>query len=267
MRTLNLFLWKLNDIEKILDKIKESSFDSIQISPLQIVSDNQIISWWNIYNICGYEIGNPLGNTTDLKELCEKANEKGIKVFSEIIPINVSNVDLPIENKICYELLCMNNLICINQVEKHKILQLLDKLGKCGLSGLILNYSPLFLKQEDKLFLEEVISLLQIHKMVPYSYIMNINEEKKRELLKYVVPITSYQDGENQLGVKYIESHYSFNNLNFGFTSIVPSSRISELYNELCDDYDDTVYYARPYDDEWMSNTVKFANQKIKKLH
>ena len=67
MRTLNLFLWKLNDIEKILDKIKESSFDSIQLSPLQIVSDNQIISWWNIYNICGYEIVKPLGNTNDLK--------------------------------------------------------------------------------------------------------------------------------------------------------------------------------------------------------
>lgn len=267
MRTLNLFLWKLNDIKNILDKIKESGFDSIQISPIQIVYDNQITNWCSIYNICDYEIGNPIGDASDLRNLCKKANEKGIKVFTEIIPMNISSVDMPIENKICYELLCMNNMVYTNPVEKYKILQLLDKLGSYGISGLILNYSPIFLKQGEKRFLEEIVSLSQTHKMMIYSYIMNVNEEKKQELLKYVVPITSYQDRENRSGVKYIESHYSFNNLNFGFTNIIPSGKISELYSELCDNYDDTVYYARPYDDEWMSNTVKFANQKIKKLH
>ena len=70
MRILHLLNWRLKDVLKVLDKVKEQGFQAIQINPLQPLKEDGFDNWWLSYQPCGFSIGNQYGSKDDLKYSC-----------------------------------------------------------------------------------------------------------------------------------------------------------------------------------------------------
>ncbi|MCI8569288.1 MAG: hypothetical protein HFJ11_04800 [Bacilli bacterium] len=45
MRILHLLNWRLEDVLKVLDKVKEQGFQAIQINPLQPLKEDGFDNW------------------------------------------------------------------------------------------------------------------------------------------------------------------------------------------------------------------------------
>ena len=76
--------WKIKDVNNHLEEIKEVGFNTIQLSPLQGIKENNY-DFWVYYQPINYKIGNNLGNKNDLIELCKKANNLGIKIIVDVV--------------------------------------------------------------------------------------------------------------------------------------------------------------------------------------
>ena len=85
MRVLHLLSWKLDNIIPILDDIKNSGFEAIQINPIQPLKDEFSNSWWMSYQPIDFTIGNRYGSKKDLINLCNKASEKEIIVIADVV--------------------------------------------------------------------------------------------------------------------------------------------------------------------------------------
>lgn len=270
MKILNLFNWELNDVEKQLDIIKSQGFDCVQISTLQPLYDENIYTWWNSYIVRDYSIGNHFGNINDLINLCMKAKKYNIRIMTEIIPIFNNLYDNISENHIIsvinYKLLGLGEEISFSLDEEQDILTLLSNLVNCGVEGVFFNYQQLKLPSEGSHFVEKLFQFFLLNDIKMYSYCMHISPNRIDEYNKYFEVVTDFQNTEISSKIKFIESPYSYFDFNFGVTGILSCNQISDKYRELCKKYDDAIYYARPFDDEWKSDIVKEANNiKCKK--
>ena len=81
----------------------------------------------------------------------------------------------------------------------------------------------------------------------------------------YINVITNSDGRDKDRLVKYIENHDTF--LDFGYTKNLSSSEISKRYYDLVQSYPHTLYYARPFDDEWKSEKVRVANCGYQKVY
>lgn len=118
MRGLHLPTVPLAKIEKDLLLIKEQGFDYVQISNLTPTkSEEGNHDWWKLYQPMSFKIGNYLGGFEDLKRLCTKAHELGLKISYDVVIRHCANgednntlqphpsVELPkriLENKDCW---------------------------------------------------------------------------------------------------------------------------------------------------------------------
>lgn len=117
MRGLHLITVPLKTIESELKDIKEQGFDYIQISnPMPTKSEKgQYHEWWKLYQGNAFRVGNYLGSFEDLKRLCNKAHEIGLKISVDIVIRHCANgnnslepnhdVELPeriLNNKDCW---------------------------------------------------------------------------------------------------------------------------------------------------------------------
>ena len=80
---LHCFNWSISDITASIPEIAEAGFTSVQTSPLQ-PHDGQGIWYW-LYQPLGFSLGNDLGSAEDLKALCNKAHEYGVKVIVDVV--------------------------------------------------------------------------------------------------------------------------------------------------------------------------------------
>ena len=60
--------------------------------------------------------------------------------------------------------------------------------------------------------------------------------------------------------VLFSESHDSF--LGLGYTRDKSSREVTLDYAHVVDNFPKTIYYARPFDDEWKSSAIKEIHQK-----
>lgn len=92
---LHCFNWSYSTIEKNLQDIKDAGYTAVQTSPVQPSKDysasytDQSGQWWKLYQPTGIRIANSseswLGSSTELKSLCDAAEEMGIKVVVDIV--------------------------------------------------------------------------------------------------------------------------------------------------------------------------------------
>ena len=80
---LHCFNWSISDITAAIPEIAEAGFTSVQTSPVQ-PHDGQGIWYW-LYQPLGFSVGNDIGSAEDIKALCAKAHEYGVKVIVDVV--------------------------------------------------------------------------------------------------------------------------------------------------------------------------------------
>ena len=86
---LHCFNWKYTDITSELENIAKSGFSAVQTSPAQVPTGTG--SWYWLYqpkDLCAGT--NPLGTVDELKALCDKAEEYGVKVIVDVVANHLS---------------------------------------------------------------------------------------------------------------------------------------------------------------------------------
>ena len=88
------FCWRYTDITVNLPSIAESSFKSIQISPVQ-QPKNGGATWWSFYQPLSFSIADnsSLGTKEELTTLCEEAAKYDISIIADIVFNHLANID------------------------------------------------------------------------------------------------------------------------------------------------------------------------------
>lgn len=293
MRTLQLLNWDIKDINKYLDEIRYQGFDSIQINPIQPLKYETKDYWWMSYQPIGFRIGNIYGSKEDLNNLCNNANNKDIKIIADVICNHMAgcddgsiyphpNVDKELTNnkyfwksfdnvtdwnnryEVTHKSMGLPGLDLSNYDLQNIIINFLNELIDCGVMGFRFDASKsIALPNEGCDFFPRVIYLLKKYGLYIYGEVL-FDDKMISEYAKYIKVLTTSNYYDKNSIVKFEESHDSYYSLKWSRNW--SSNEISNRYHNLCDNYPNTIYFARPYDDEWKSNTVRNAN-KIKKKY
>lgn len=81
---LHCFDWTLADIQEEIPNIAKAGFTAVQTSPVHERAAKGSV-WYDVYRPYDYKIGNGLGTEADLKALCAKAHEYGVKVIVDVV--------------------------------------------------------------------------------------------------------------------------------------------------------------------------------------
>lgn len=296
MRILQLFNWRLVDIIEYIPKIKEQGFDAIQINPLQPLKEDGPKEWWMSYQPIAFKIGNYYGTKDELKKLCQAADNYGIKIFSDVVINHMGaslNDSLVPHEKVTKDLrenpsywrpkkkvtnwhdrqdvihncIDLPGLNVYNPDIETMIVDYLNELIECGVSGFRFDAAKsIGLPSEGYNFWPNVIYRLSKYGLFLYGEV--IFEEDKRiidEYTKYMHVLGNYDATDPTQMVKFIESHDSFlSDDALGYTKNWPSDVIVEEYKKIAATYENTLFYARPFDNSWQSDTIKKANNDKK---
>ena len=81
---LHCFDWTLADIQEEIPNIAKAGFTAVQTSPVHERAGKESV-WYDVYRPYDFKIGNGLGSEADLKALCAKAHEYGVKVIVDVV--------------------------------------------------------------------------------------------------------------------------------------------------------------------------------------
>ncbi len=81
---LHCFDWTLADIQEEIPNIAKAGFTAVQTSPVHERAGKGFV-WYDVYRPYDFKIGNGLGSEADLKALCAKAHEYGVKVIVDVV--------------------------------------------------------------------------------------------------------------------------------------------------------------------------------------
>lgn len=81
---LHCFDWTLADIQEEIPNIAKAGFTAVQTSPVHERAGRGSV-WYDVYRPYDFKIGNGLGTEADLKALCAKAHEYGVKVIVDVV--------------------------------------------------------------------------------------------------------------------------------------------------------------------------------------
>lgn len=81
---LHCFDWTLADIQEEIPNIAKAGFTAVQTSPVHERAGKGSV-WYDVYRPYDFKIGNGLGSEVDLKALCAKAHEYGVKVIVDVV--------------------------------------------------------------------------------------------------------------------------------------------------------------------------------------
>ena len=97
---LHCFNWSYSNIEANLASIKAAGYTAVQTSPVQAPKDyysdnaSQGDNWWKLYQPLDLSVADGytwLGTKAQLKSMCDKAEEYGIKVIVDIVANHLAN--------------------------------------------------------------------------------------------------------------------------------------------------------------------------------
>ena len=86
------FTWRFTDVTKYIKEIAAQGFGAVQVSPVQGTAvaevDNAasyMVDWWKYYQPVNFSIGNGLGTKEDFTQMCQTAEEYGIKIIVDVV--------------------------------------------------------------------------------------------------------------------------------------------------------------------------------------
>ena len=278
-----MFQWGLGSIIPMITTVKEQGFDAIQISPIQGTKDSGM-EWGKLYQPINLKIGNTqIGTKEQLRELCAVANQYGIKIIVDVVLRHVAgdpqnplaphkDVDPELLPYLCKEQIPCNNyndrwqcthrctgmpmLDYENTEYIVKVLFFLDELEDCGVWGFRLDQLKHYeLPSEGKggIF----IKMLTMYKF--YGECFFCDQWVLDEYSRYMKVLTDGRPSDISRLVAKFETHDDF--LEFKATNrMTDHMRLAEwdvLVNHC--GYD-SLYYARPFEDLWMSKEMKEIN-------
>lgn len=291
MRILHLLNWNMDKIKENMFKIQYQGFDAVQINPVQPLKEYSD-EWWMSYQPCGFHIGNRYGDKEQLVQLCEEAQKYNIKIFADIICNHIAgkndgslvpheNVDSILKNnptffkerKIIYN--WNNRFEVINycmglpglNVKNHQlqdiIINFLNDLIDCGVEGFRFDAAKnIGLPEEGCDFWPRVIYCLKKYGLFLYGEVIFENKELIDKYTQYIKALTNSFGSNPANLIAFIESHDSY--YDFGYTKGMSSKEITRHYNNLIEQFPHTLYFARPFDDEWQSIEIKKNHEKQK---
>lgn len=299
MRILHLFNWRLKDIIPILEDVSNQKFDGIQINPIQPLKEEDSNAWWMSYQPIDFRIGNKYGSEDELRYLCMVAKNYNIKIIADIIcnhmagktdgslyphekvedylknnpyfwkkPTNVSNWNNRYEvTNYCIGLPGLN--LC-NLELQNIILSFIESLISCGISGIRFDAAKnIALFSEGCDFWTRIFYELTNYNLIKYGEIIFENPDVIYEYCNYIDVLTENCSLNSEKIFNFIESHDSY--LDFGYTKSLSGNEINERYRDLSTISENTLYYARPFDESWKSEVVREANNnkvyQYKKYH
>lgn len=276
-----MFQWGLGSIIPMIPTVKEQGFDAIQISPIQGTKDSGM-EWWKLYQPTNFKIGNTqIGTKEQLKELCAVANQYGIKIIVDVVLRHVAgdpqypliphkDVDPELLPYLCEEQIPCNNyedrwqcthrctgmpmLDYNNPNYVAKVIDFLNELLDCGVWGFRLDQLKHYaLPQEGSDFLKH---------LQPYNFYGECffcDQWVLDEYSKYMKVLTDGRPSNiNRLVAKF-ETHDDF--LEFKATNRMTDHMRLVEWDVLVNHCGyDSLYYARPFEDLWMSKEMKDIN-------
>lgn len=289
MRVLHLFNWRLEDVEKELEKISEQGFDAIQINPIQPLKEDGLRQWWMSYQPIGFSIGNYFGSKDDLQRLCSEAEKYGIRIIADVVCNHMAaknddalhpheKVDPKLRNrsdfwkearnvenwKDRYQVThyCMG-LPGLNVAEhdlQDMIIDFLNELIDCGVSGFRFDAAKsIGLPEEGYDFWPRVIYCLKKYGLIVYGEVIFSEKELIDRYCQYIGVLTNCDGSNRNRIVSFVESHDSY--YDFGYTKNIDSAEIARNYRNLVNHYDNTLFYARPFDETWKTDIIRQANK------
>ncbi len=95
---LHAFNWRFTDVSRYMREIAQAGFTSVQVSPVQgskptINVATYACDWMYYYQPINFEVGNGLGTKEDFKQMCETADEYGIKIIVDIVSNHMAQAD------------------------------------------------------------------------------------------------------------------------------------------------------------------------------
>lgn len=301
MRILSLFDCPLKDITNVIPIIKEQGFDVVQISPLQPTKKEGSEYWWNLYQPLNFEIGNRIGSKEDLQKLCEVANEYGVYVVADTVVNHLASANntgsLMPHPEVDHEILtnpdCWKERIqltdwysrfqvtnyCMglpglnpnNKLVQEKIIKMLNEYISLGVQGFRFDAAKsIALPEEGCDFFKEITYNLDRWLPIIYGEVLFSNDEEIRKYSQYMKVLTTNDvpDYLNDKVIKFVENKDSYLSGELGWTKEWKTHDIIKEYKNLNSRYENTLYYARNYTNdwfEWMSPSIKEANKVLRR--
>lgn len=150
---LHCFDWTLADIQEEIPNIAKAGFTAVQTSPVHERAGKGSV-WYDVYRPYDFKIGNGLGTEADLKALCAKAHEYGVKVIVDVVANHTDypNVAEPLKdlslyhqlghgidwhnrNDVTHGEIGMRDLDTNNPTVQAIIKQYIQDLKACGVDG------------------------------------------------------------------------------------------------------------------------------------
>jgi len=289
MRVLHFFNWRLEDVEKELEKISEQGFDAIQINPIQPLKEDGVRQWWMSYQPIGFSIGNYFGSKDDLKRLCCEAEKYGIKIIADVVCNHMAQenngglhphekVDAKLRDRsdfwreaknienwndryqVTHYCMGLPGLNLNNHDLQDIIIDFLNELIDCGVDGFRFDAAKhIALPEEGCDFWPRVIYCLKKYGMIVYGEVLFTQKDLVEKYSQYVGVLTNNGGPSGNRVIFFEESHDSY--YDFGYTKNVDSIEIAKRYRNLANNYDNTLFYARPFDETWKADVVRQGNE------
>lgn len=275
-----MFQWGLGSIIPMIPTVKEQGFGAIQISPIQGTTYGT--EWWRLYQPINLKIGNTqIGTKEQLKKLCAVANQYGIKIIVDVVLRHVAgdpqnhlaphkDVDPELLPYLCKEQIPCNNYEdrwqCTHRCTgmpmfdynnpnyRVKVIDFLNELVDCGVWGFRLDQLKHYaLPQEGSDFL----TYLQPYNF--YGECFFCDQWVLDEYSKYMKVLTDGRPSNISRLVAKFETHDDF--LEFKATNRMTDHMRLVEWDVLVNHCGyDSLYYARPFEDLWMSKEMKEIN-------
>ena len=290
MRILQCLNWQLDSVAEVAPIIREQGFQAVQVGPLQPLKEDEYEHWWMSYQPCALTIGNQYGSRDDFIRLCDILHNEGLLVFPDVVCTHVAGaVDgtLSPHEKVDHKLtenpkFWREAKFIDNWDDRFQVIHYCAGLPTFDLSNTELqDYVICFLydliscvadgfrfdsakssptPSEGCNFFPRVLSNLNSNHLFNYGEVIFADESLISMYTDYLDVLTNTWSECKDNVVLFSESHDSF--LGLGYTRDKSSREVTLDYAHVVDNFPKTIYYARPFDDEWKSSAIKEIHQK-----
>lgn len=290
MRILQCLNWQLDSVAEVAPIIREQGFQAVQVGPLQPLKEDGYEHWWMSYQPCALTIGNQYGSRDDFIRLCDILHNEGLLVFPDVVCTHVAGaVDgtLSPHEKVDHKLTenpkfwreakfidnwddrfqvihyCagLPTFDLSNTELQDYVICFLNDLISCGADGFRFDSAKSIpTPSEGCNFFPRVLSNLNSNHLFNYGEVIFADESLISMYTDYLDVLTNTWSECKDNVVLFSESHDSF--LGLGYTRGKSSREVTLDYAHVVDNFPKTIYYARPFDDEWKSSAIKEIHQK-----